>query len=140
MARQAFRKALHAPRSAVPLLLLSSTFAYAGEREDGALLQKRTQALVDAVSNGDAKPWRDYLADGMSFTDENGNLYDKKQMVAQVVPLPKGISGTIKVIDWKAHFFGPVAVTTHVEDEFENFHGQHLHAQYRATHTWMKQN
>lgn len=122
----------------IVFLLLSSPLAHAGEREDSALLEHRTQVLVDAVSNGDPKPWRDYLADGMGFTDENGVLYDKKQMVDQVQPLPKGISGTIKVIDWKARFFGDVAVTTHIEDEFENFHGQHLHAQYRATHTWAK--
>ncbi|HEY4124463.1 MAG TPA: nuclear transport factor 2 family protein [Rhizomicrobium sp.] len=114
-------------------------FIATARADDSALLKQRMQTLVDAVSNGDPKPWAAYLADGVSFTDENGTLAGKKAMVAQVVPLPKGISGTIKVIDWQADFFGQTAITTHIEDEFENFHGQHLHAQYRATNAWVKQ-
>ncbi len=106
--------------------------------DDSALLKQRIQTLVDAVSNGNPKPWAAYLAEGVIYTDENGMLAGKKEMVDQVVPLPKGISGTIKVIDWQAHFFGQTAITTHIEDEFENFHGQHLHSQYRTTHAWVK--
>src|SRR6185312_35604 len=60
------------------------------------------------------------------------------QTVAQITPLPKGISGTIEVTEWKVNFFGDTAVETHLDDEHEDFHGQKLHALYRVTGTWHK--
>lgn len=104
------------------------------------ILRNQSQMLMDAASAGDPKPWRAFLDETVSYTDENGVLAGKKAMVDQVVPLPKGISGHINVIDWKATILGPVAVTTHVDDEYENYHGQHLHAQYRNTQTWLLKN
>jgi len=110
----------------------------AARADDGALLQKKMQALMDAVSNGDAKVWAATLDKRFAMIDEAGEVSNYSQTVAQVTPLPKGVSGTITVAEWKINFFGDAAVETHLDDEHEDFHGQKLHALYRVTGTWHK--
>jgi len=101
-------------------------------------LQMQTQDLFDAVSNGNRAIWRNYLDSKATITDENGDVYDKEGMVKSIRALPAGVSGTIKVIDFKLTEHGSTAVTTYVCDEHENYHGQQLHCQYRNTDTWIK--
>jgi ketosteroid isomerase-like protein len=103
------------------------------------LLKRQTQEMYDALVPGDARVWDRYLDAAALVTDENGVMTDKKQTVAQIAPLPKGISGAIAVTQWRVAFHGDVAVATHVADEHEDFHGQHLHALYRTTATWVKE-
>jgi hypothetical protein len=103
------------------------------------LLKRQTQEMYDALVPGDAKVWDRYLDADALVTDENGIMTDKKATVAQVTPLPKGISGSIAVTQWRVAFHDDVAVATHVADEHEDFHGQHLHALYRTTTTWVKE-
>lgn len=122
-------------RQTALLLLLIPAAAHA---DDGALLQTKTQALMDAVSAGDAKVWADALDARFSLLDETGTITNRDESVAQVTPLPKGISGTITVTEWKASFFGDTAVGTFTSDEHEDYHGQKLHALYRSTVTWRK--
>jgi Domain of unknown function (DUF4440) len=106
--------------------------------DDGGLLKAKMQTLMDAVAPGDRTPWQATLDPRFVATDENGEVFDHDQEIAAIAPLPKGSSGTIKVTDWTARFFGDTAVTTEVDDEHEDFHGQKLHALYRATATWIK--
>jgi hypothetical protein len=119
-------------RLALLLLLIPA----AARADDGALLKARAQALMDAVSAGDARPWADTLDARFTMIDEAGAISNRDESVAQVTPLPKGISGTITVTEWKANFFGDTAVATWLDDEHEDFHGQKLHALYRSTGTW----
>jgi ketosteroid isomerase-like protein len=125
-------------------LVLAATIllcgAPAAAAEDvSALLKRQTQELFDAVSNGDARVWDRYLDADAVITDEAGSVTGKKDTVAQVVPLPKGISGTITVTDWHVYPHGNTVVAAYVADEHENFHGQKLHALYRSTTTWLKE-
>ncbi len=103
------------------------------------LLKRQTQEMFDAVSHGDAKVWDKYLDADAVITDENGLTTDKKATVAQVVPLPKGASGTITVTQWQVHRHGDTVIATHVSDEHEDYHGQKLHALYLTTTTWAKE-
>ncbi len=124
-------------------VLFAAAFALiagpAAAAEDvSGLLKQQTQAMFDAVSHGDAKVWDHYLDADTVITDEAGGVTNKKDTVAQLVPLPKGISGTIAVADWHLYRHGNVAVATYVADEHEDFHGQKLHALYRTTTTWLK--
>jgi hypothetical protein len=116
-------------------LVLMPLPAYA---DDGDVLKARMQALMDAVAPGNKAPWEATLDPRYVSTDENGEVANYDQTIAQIEPLPKGSSGTIAVTDWKATFFGDSAVSTEIDDEHENFHGQNIHAQYRATATWTK--
>jgi len=117
-------------------LLLTVTAAHA--QDVGALLKQKAQALQDAIAPGKAKVWADILDDQMLMSDETGAVTDKAQTVAQIQPLPAGASGYIKVIDWKANVRGDTAAATFIADEYETYHGQKIHAQYRTTTSWVK--
>jgi hypothetical protein len=118
------------------LLALAAVPAHAESTSD--LLHRQTQELFDAVSNGDPKVWDKYLDTTVSFLDENGVIADRAATVAQVTPLPKGISGTITIVNWIDRDLGDTQVTTFDSDEREDFHGQKLHSIYRATGVWRK--
>src|SRR5882757_3146506 len=103
---------------ALPLLLLAGLSpAYA--EDTNALLHKSAQALADATGTGQAQVWADLLDDRMLMTDENGVVTNKAGSVKQIVPLPKGASGFIKVIDWRANVDHDVAVSSQLDDEYE---------------------
>ena len=123
-------------RAAFALIALMPLAAHA---DDGDLLKSKMQALMDAVGSGDAKLWAATLDKRFAMIDEAGEVSNYDQTVAQIAPLPKGISGTIAVTEWKIAFFGDTAVDTHLSDEHEDFHGQKLHALYRSTGTWRKE-
>jgi Domain of unknown function (DUF4440) len=123
------------------VVLTAFLFAAAVARaEEGipALLQKKTQALFDAVGKGDAALWRAELDDRVLFTTEDGEVLDKAKLVEQIRPLPPGVTGSIQVRDFRSIVQGTIAVTSYVSDEQEGFHGQALHCQYRSTDTWVK--
>ena len=109
----------------------------AAEDTAGAL-KAQAQALMDAVGRGDAAVWRKYLHDDCVSTSEDGEVLTKKALVDQMRPLPAGVSGEIRVIDFRAQVRGDVAVATYVSDEHETYHGHALHCQYRSTDTWVK--
>jgi hypothetical protein len=102
------------------------------------LLQRQTQELMDAVAVGKTSVWETYLDEGVLYTDENGQIMRKAEMVAGIKPLPQGVSGVIRVTQYQAVVHGDTAVASHVDDEHENYHGHELHCQYLTTDTWMK--
>lgn len=65
---------------------------------------------------------------------------DKPALVADVSPLPKGYSGTIKVVNPKSIIAGDAAIFSYDCDETEVVFGQPLHARYHETDTWMNRN
>lgn len=103
-----------------------------------ATLRRQTQELLDAVTSGSAAVWDRYLDSAVSYTTEDGTVRTKREMVGDIRPLPETISGSIRIIDFTARVHGGVAVTTHVDDEHETFHGHPLHCQYRSTDTWLR--
>ena len=121
------------------LALCCSVIPVAARADDSAAMHAKMQALMDSVALGDKAPWIATLDKRFVQIDESGVRYDYGQSIAQVTPLPKGASGDIKVVEWKATIFGDSAVSTHLDDEHENFHGQKLHALYRSTGTWLKE-
>ncbi|HMA30142.1 MAG TPA: DUF4440 domain-containing protein [Thermoanaerobaculia bacterium] len=102
------------------------------------MLQADTQALMDAVSSGSAAVWDRLLDARVTYVDENGSLLDRKSLIDGIKPLPPGVSGTIRVTEFRAAVHGDVAVTTHVDDEHETFHGHELRCRYRTTDTWQR--
>jgi hypothetical protein len=123
-------------RSVLALLLLMVPAA--ARADDSSAMHAKMQALMDALVPGDRTSWIAALDRRFVMIDENGEVSDYDKSVAQVTPLPKGASGDIKVVEWKATIFGDSAVSTHLDDEHENFHGQNIHALYRATATWTR--
>src|SRR5262249_7585156 len=87
------------------------------------VLQAATQALMDAVAKGDAAVWDRTLAADMVYTAEDGAVKDKAALLAELQPLPPGITGTIEVIEFRARDYGDFAVATWVADEHEVYFG-----------------
>ncbi|MGI9114328.1 MAG: DUF4440 domain-containing protein [Chthoniobacterales bacterium] len=123
--------------AAVTLLLLNA----ASPAGDPAITQKelvrRTQELFDAVVPGDQAPWKKYYADDCIFHDEKGRSFNKTQLIADVVPLPKGYSGSIKVTNPQSIITSNTAVLSYDTIETEMIFGQELHARYHGTDTWL---
>lgn len=132
-------------RLAAPLLaaLLGTSVAIAGKADETITqeeLVRRTQELFDAVVPGNPEPWKKYYADDCLFADEKGRQLDKTKLVADITPLPKGYSGTIKVVKPMSRIIGDTAVLSYDCDETETVFGQHLTARYHATDTWLRRN
>jgi hypothetical protein len=112
--------------------------AFAAADDDIATVQRQAQELNDAVTYGRADLWARYMHDDGVYTDEEGTRSTKAEIVAQIVPLPAGISGVLTTQDFQAKRTGDVIVTTYVIDEHETYHGAALHCQYRNTVTWVR--
>jgi len=103
-------------------------------------LVRRTQELFDAVVPGNKEPWQEYFADDCIFGDEKGRNFNKTQLIADITPLPKGYSGTIKIVKPKSVIHGDTAILSYDLDETETIFGQKLTARYHVTDTWLQRN
>jgi len=103
-------------------------------------LVRRTQELFDAVVPGNKEPWQKYFAADCIFSDEKGRNLNKTQLVADIAPLPKGYSGTIKIVKPKSVIHGDTAILSYDLDETETIFGQKLTARYHVTDTWLQRN
>jgi hypothetical protein len=103
-------------------------------------LVRRTQELFDAVVPGNQEPWKKYYADDCLFADEKGRQLDKTKLIADLTPMPKGYSGTIKVVNPVSRIIGDTAILSYDCDETETVFGQHLTARYHGTDTWLRRN
>ena len=105
-----------------------------------AVLFAQTSALMDATAPGDVAVWKKYLHEDFVYTNEEGEVLGKRELVEQLKPLPAGVSGTIHVQDFRVHVrpADRLATTTYVADEHEEYHGHSLHCQYRETDTWLE--
>ena len=101
-------------------------------------LVRRTQELYDAVALGNQVPWEKYFADDCIFSDEKGRTMDKNKLVADITPLPKGYSGTIKLEHVQSRMFDNVAILSYDANETETIFGQNLTAHYHITDTWLR--
>jgi hypothetical protein len=123
--------------------LISSSIAL-GAGTDVTITQdelvRRTQELFDAVVPGNQEPWKKYYADDCIFADEKGRQMDKTKLIADISPMPKGYSGTIKVVNPVSRIIGDTAILSYDCDETETVFGQHLTARYHGTDTWLRRN
>jgi hypothetical protein len=103
-----------------------------------AELVRRTQELYDSIVSGNQEPWKKYFADDCTFSDEKGRTFDKAKLVADIAPLPKGYSGTIKIENVISRIIGDTAVLSYDANETETIFGQELHARYHITDTWLR--
>ena len=103
-------------------------------------LVRRTQELYDSIVSGNQEPWKKYFADDCTFSDEKGRTFDKPKLVADIAPLPKGYSGTIKIENVISRIVGDTAVLSYDANETETIFGQELHARYHITDTWVQRN
>jgi Domain of unknown function (DUF4440) len=103
-----------------------------------AELVRRTQELFDAVVPGNPAPWKKYYAEDCLYHDEKGRSLDKAKLIADISPMPRGYSGSIKIVNVESRITNCVAILTYDLDESENIFGQELRARYHETDTWLK--
>jgi len=115
-------------------------FAIAGDAISQDELVRRTQELFDAVVPGNAETWKKYFADDCIFSNEKGRTLDKAALVADITPLPRGYSGTIKIAKVQSIIHGDTAILSYDLDETETVFGQNLTARYHSTDTWLRRN
>jgi hypothetical protein len=101
-------------------------------------LVRRTQELFDAIVPGKSAPWKKYYADDCMFHDEKGRSLNKVSLVADITPLPKGYSGSIKVASPQSVITTDTAILSYDTIETETIFGQELHARYHGTDTWLR--
>ena len=123
-------------------LAATSAVALRGVADEPTITQdelvRRTQELFDAIVPGNQEPFKKYFADDAMFFDEKGRNMDKAALVKDIQPMPKGYSGTIKLVRPKSHIEGDVAILSYDLDETETIFGQNLTARYHETDTWMR--
>ena len=100
------------------------------------LLKRETQELLDAVAVGDTAVWDRYLDPQLLYISEAGEIQTKAELLAELKPLPPGVSGSIAIGRFAVKRFGDTAVVLHVDEESEDYFGHTLHAQYLNTATW----
>jgi hypothetical protein len=103
-----------------------------------AELRANTQALLDAIAPGDVAVWERLLDDRSIQTDENDVVRNKAQILAGLTPLPRGLIGHLKIAQFKVAQRGDVAVVSHEDDEYLDYHGQVIRSRFRMTDTWVR--
>jgi ketosteroid isomerase-like protein len=127
---------------AIILLAGGAAFALHSLADEPTITQDelvhRSQELFDSVAFGNQEPFKKYFADDAMFFDEKGRAMDKAELAKDIQPMPKGYSGTIKLVRPKSHIEGNVAILSYDLDETETIFGQNMTARYHETDTWMR--
>jgi Domain of unknown function (DUF4440)/Domain of unknown function (DUF3471) len=121
-------------------LIFSAALAADAPAITEADLVRRTQELYYSLVPGNPEPWKKYFADDCTYSDEKGRTFDKAKLVADIKPLPKGYSGTIKLDNVISRITSDTAVLSYDLNETETIFGQELHARYHTIDTWLRRN
>lgn len=106
--------------------------------DDRAIITKAQQDMSDAIVPGDVAVWDKYLDPKVIIAEEDGSFKGKADMLKEISPMPKGLSGNIKVELLSYSEDGDTAVALFREHETEHYYGQTIHASYLSNTTWKK--
>ncbi len=112
----------------------------ASEDLASAQLRRDTQRLLDAIAPGDVAVWDELLDPAVVQVDENDVVRGKAEILAELKPLPPGLSGHLNIDAFRVALKGDVAVVTHEDDEYLDYHGQIMRSRFRMTDTWVETN
>ncbi|HET9626946.1 MAG TPA: DUF4440 domain-containing protein [Kofleriaceae bacterium] len=104
--------------------------------DSAPVLRQYTQEMLDAIAAGDRAPWDRYLDPAVLYVSEAGDVEDKPRLLAELVPLPAGITGHIELGRFEVRAHGDTAVVFHADEETEIYFGHELHAEYLNVATW----
>ena len=82
---------------------------------------------------------KEYLAEGSIYTDEEGNVKTKEDLLKELTPLPKGYIGSIKMGEPKVLIQDNVIALSHRDREDLELYGQKIVTYFHSTDTWAKQ-
>jgi hypothetical protein len=101
-------------------------------------LHRSTQDLLDALAPGDVSVWDRLLDEHAIQVDENDVVRNKREVLAALKPLGPGLTGRLRIDDFRVVMQGETAVVTHEDDEYLDYHGQILRSRFRMTDTWIR--
>jgi hypothetical protein len=101
-------------------------------------LRRNTQALLDAIAPGDTATWNRLLDPRVIRVDENDVVRDKAQILAGLQPLGPGLVGHLAIDDFRVAIAENMAVVTHEDNEYLDYHGQVIKSRFRMTDTWVR--
>src|SRR5437870_2996553 len=119
-------------------LLSSPAFAASPSGDHRALIAAQMQEMADALVPGNAKVWDRYLDPSVVYAEEDDTYKGKADMLKEIRPLPKGLSGTIRIQLLSYHEDSDVAVALFRQNETEHYFGQAIYAKYLTNTTWRK--
>jgi len=120
------------------IITASATGAQADPFSVEKELRHDTQALLDAIAPGDVATWDRLLDPKAIQVDENDMVRDKAQILADLKPLGPGLTGNLQIDDFRVALYDDVAVVTHEDKEYLDYHGQVLRSRFRMTDTWRR--
>ena len=120
------------------LLLLLAFAATPVLADDRVLLTQHEQQMADAIAAGGSAVWDKYLDPNAIYVEEDGSYKGKAAVLKEIKPLPKGLSGTIKVDLLSYSEDGDTAVALFRQNETEHYYGQTIHASYLTNTVWKK--
>jgi len=103
-----------------------------------AELRRMTQEMLDAIAPGQAEVWQRYTHERLLHVDETGAVRSRKELLAELTPLPPGLVGRIEIDHFKVAVHGTVAVVAHEDQEYLDYYGQALRSRFRSTDTWLR--
>ena len=116
-------------------MLLAATPTLADDR---ALITRQEQEMSDAIAGGNVAVWDKYLDPGVIYAEEDDSYKGKPEMLKEIRPLPKGLSGEIKVVLLSYQEDGDTAVALFRQVETEHYYGQTIHANYLTNTVWKR--
>ena len=132
---------MHADHRSRPLIIALVTFvllAAPALADDRDVITAQMRELADAIGSAQVAIWDKYLDPNVIYAEEDESYKGKPEMLKEIVPLPKGLSGTIKIQLLSYHEEGDVAVGLFRQDETERYYGQTIYAKYLTNTTWKK--
>jgi hypothetical protein len=120
------------------IVLLLALTVRADDAKVAAELKRMTQEMLDAIAPGNADVWKRYTDDRLIYVSEANQEMTKAQLIEELKPLPKGLTGHLEVGTFKAEVHGNVAVTTYVANESLDYYGQMIRNHFRTSDTWVK--
>jgi ketosteroid isomerase-like protein len=120
---------------AIVLLSLAASPAFADDR---AVIAAQMQEMSDAIAVGNVAVWDRYADANVIYAEEDDSYKGKADVLKEIAPLPKGLSGEIKIELLSYHEDGDIAVALFRQNETEHYFGQTIFAKYLTNTTWKK--
>jgi ketosteroid isomerase-like protein len=122
----------------LPFLLLTTFLITPAFADDRVLITQQEQEMADAIASGNVAVWDKYLDASVIYAEEDDSFKGKAEMLKEIVPLPKGLGGEIKIVLLSYAEDGDTATALFRQVETEHYYGQTIHANYLTNTVWKK--
>ena len=120
---------------ATAMLVVFGTLGYGQDVERP--IMKMEQEMTDGVVKKDLTSFEKYLADGAVFTDPDGGLMTKTELIA-FLKSPDFKMASSVIEGMKVHMFGDTAVVTYITTDKGTIMGKDVSGRNRWTDVWVK--